>query len=274
MTRRRGFGALAVLAAVALGSVISPLASAAPGAPSGAGACRDDTGITVVVDMTAFGSGIDVRCAAQPVRSGFDALTKAGFTYAGTVRFPGLLCRIDGQPSSDPCQGAPPPDAYWAYWHADRGGAWTYSRAGAGRTPPAGSVEGWAFGDDAEPGVAPPPAAPAPTPTTTSPPAPAGPPGSVPEPGTPPGTSGTVTPPEPDPAVAAPGDEAKAPEGSSERGADGSSRAVAARPAIPSSPSRDESAGVGSPVGVLVTAAVLLGAAVLAGRRRRGQVGA
>jgi hypothetical protein len=131
----------------------------------GSGACTDDSGVTVVVDATAFGDGVHVRCASQPVRSGFEALTKAGFTYEGTVRFPGLLCRIDGEPASDPCHGPPPPDAYWAYWHAPRGGSWTYSTSGAGgRVPPPGSVEGWAFGDDARPRVAPP--APAPTPTT------------------------------------------------------------------------------------------------------------
>ena len=103
------------------------------------------------------------------MRSGFDALTRAGFTFAGTTQFPGLLCRINGEPASDPCHGAPPPDAYWGYWHAPRGGSWTYSTSGAGsRVPPAGSVEGWSFGDRDEPGMAPP--APATTPTTTRPP--------------------------------------------------------------------------------------------------------
>ena len=72
----------------------------------------------------------------------------------GTTQFPGLLCRINGEPASDPCHGAPPPDAYWGYWHAPRGGSWTYSSSGAGsRVPPAGSVEGWSFGDRDEPGI-------------------------------------------------------------------------------------------------------------------------
>jgi hypothetical protein len=102
------------------------------------------------------------------VRSGYEALTRAGFTFEGTTQFPGLLCRIDGEPTSDPCHGAPPANAYWAYWHAPRGGSWTYSTSGAGsRVPPPGSVEGWAFGDDAAPGVDPP--EPRPAPTTTRP---------------------------------------------------------------------------------------------------------
>jgi hypothetical protein len=167
---RVGFALAGLL--LALGT-LSPGAEARAGpatAPwrGGSGACTDDSGVTVVVDATAFGDGVHVRCAPQPVRSGFEALTKAGFTYEGTVRFPGLLCRIDGEPASDPCHGPPPPDAYWAYWHAPRGGSWTYSTSGAGgRVPPPGSVEGWAFGDDARPRVAPP--APAPTPTTRPP---------------------------------------------------------------------------------------------------------
>ena len=159
MTSRTRRAALALVGGVvALGSVIVPSAASPAPAPAAlAGACTDATGITVVVDFSAFGDGVVVRCAPQPVRSGFDALTRAGFTFAGTTQFPGLLCRINGEPASDPCHGAPPPNAYWGYWHAPRGGSWTYSTSGAGsRVPPAGSVEGWSFGDRDEPGMAPP----------------------------------------------------------------------------------------------------------------------
>ena len=185
VVRRRGValaGALLALGALPVTHAATPAA-----AVTAAGACNDSTGITVVVDLTAFDGGVQVRCAPQPVATGFDALKRAGFTYQGTVRFPGLLCRIDGEPSSDPCQGAPPPNAYWAYWHAPRGGDWTYSTSGAGsRKPPPGSVEGWAFGDEAQPGIDP-PAAPATTttrpasPTTTRPPTGSG--GATPSPG-------------------------------------------------------------------------------------------
>jgi hypothetical protein len=164
-------GCLLALGPTALASArpASPIAPSSPQAGT-AGACRDAKGITVVVDASAFGDGVKVRCAPQPVRSGFDALTKAGFSYQGTTQYPGLLCRIDGEPASDPCHSAPPADAYWAYWHAPRGGDWVYSTSGAGtRVPPAGSVEGWAFGDDAEPTIDPPPPVATTTTTTTAP---------------------------------------------------------------------------------------------------------
>lgn len=140
---------------VALGPVVLVVAlratNAAPSWAAPAGACEGDSGVTVVVDFGTLGGGVETRCAPEPVSSGFDALARAGFTYEGTARFPGLLCRIDGKPSAkqDACQSAPSPSYYWAYWTASTpGGAWTYSDMGAGNRDPApGSVEGWAFSD-------------------------------------------------------------------------------------------------------------------------------
>jgi hypothetical protein len=122
------------------------------------------------VDFGNLPGGVQIRCVTEPVTSGFDALKKAGFTYTGAQRFPGLLCRIDGKPADDPCVNAPPPDRYWAYWTApEPGRKWTYSDMGAGnRTPPPGSVEGWAFSDGCTRAPQGPPC-PAPT-TTTRPP--------------------------------------------------------------------------------------------------------
>lgn len=237
-----------------------------------AGACPDVTGVTVVVDQRAFGGAVEVRCAAQPVRSGFEALTKAGFTYAGTVQFPGLLCRIDGQPASDPCQGAPPPSAYWGYWHAERGGSWTYSSAGASRTPPPGSVEGWAFGDDARPGTAPP--APAPPPTSTTRPAPPG--GAAPPPtddAAPPLPSGSpsATPtPTTTEAPGAPASTTTAPVGSAAAGpgevAAAGDDLGASRPSAP-----EGTSSTGTPVAVLVTGGLLAVAAGLVVRQQRAR---
>ncbi|MFL6206735.1 MAG: hypothetical protein ACJ739_15455 [Acidimicrobiales bacterium] len=169
MPRRAARSTLAVVGALLALGPFAAISAAGPATrtASAGGACPDQRGITVVVDASAFGDGVQVRCAPQPVRSGFEALTKAGFTFQGTTQYPGLLCRIDGEPASDPCHSAPPANAYWAYWHAPRGGEWTYSTSGAGsRVPPPGSVEGWAFGDDARPGIDPPP--PAETTTTTA----------------------------------------------------------------------------------------------------------
>lgn len=141
--------------AVALGSVVVVVAlratSATPSWAAAAGACEGDSGVTVVVDFGTLGGGVETRCAPEPVSSGFDALARAGFTYEGTARFPGLLCRIDGKPTAkqEACQNAPSSSYYWAYWTASSpGGAWTYSDLGAGNRDPApGSVEGWAFSD-------------------------------------------------------------------------------------------------------------------------------
>jgi hypothetical protein len=130
-------------------------------APATAGAARTEVaapaaacpagseGVTVVVDFGNLPGGVQIRCVTEPVSSGFDALTKAGFSYSTSQRFPGMLCRIDGKPADEPCVVAPPGDRYWAYWTASEpGGAWAYSDLGAGnRTPPPGSVEGWAFSD-------------------------------------------------------------------------------------------------------------------------------
>lgn len=150
--RRAALGA-ALLAGAAALVVPSNAASSerTSSVAAAAGACAGSEGVTVVVDFGTLGGGTQTRCAPEPVSSGFDALTRAGFTYAGTARYPGLLCRIDGKPSpaQDACQNAPSPKYYWAYWTASApGGSWTYSDMGAGNRDPApGSVEGWAFSD-------------------------------------------------------------------------------------------------------------------------------
>jgi hypothetical protein len=126
--------------------------------------------VTVVVDFAALGGGVRVGCAAGSPGSGLLALLAAGFSYSFVPRQPGFVCQINRLPPPDPCNGAPPPTAYWSYWHARPGGSWTYSSEGAGTfMPPPGSVEGWAFGDgQKQPGIAP-PARPAPPPTTSAP---------------------------------------------------------------------------------------------------------
>jgi hypothetical protein len=130
----------------------------------------------VVVDFRAFDGGISVACAPGDPGSGVDALSNAGFGVTGTSRW-GLafVCRINGKPDTDPCINTPPTNAYWSYWHASRGGSWSYSGLGASvYDPPVGSVEGWSFGSGGAPGIAP-PAAPAPPPADPpAPPPPAG----------------------------------------------------------------------------------------------------
>ncbi len=145
------------------------------------GACPStSSGVTVVVDFGAFGAGTVVRCAPGDPATGFAALTGAGFSLEQVTNVPGFLCRIDGRPGAgkESCVNTPPASAYWVYWHAPRGGSWTYSSSGAAtRNPAPGTVEGWSFagpGGVSPPGVPPPPPPAAPKPTATPrPPTPA-----------------------------------------------------------------------------------------------------
>ena len=140
-----------VLASGGLGLLAASPAASRPTA----GACTDTAGVTVVVDFGSAGGGVKTGCAAAPVENGFEALVKAGFDITNVRTQPGFLCQIDGQPTSD-CQTVPNASNYWSYWHAARGGSWTYSSSGASRTPPPGSVEGWSFGASQPPGAVPP----------------------------------------------------------------------------------------------------------------------
>lgn len=116
------------------------------------GACTSNNGVTVVVDFGHLGGGTTVRCAPGSQSTGVSALRNAGFGVTNLSKdsaFGFFVCRINGQPShaDEKCLTAPPRSSYWSYWHASRGGSWTFSSMGAGsRTPPAGSVEGWRFG--------------------------------------------------------------------------------------------------------------------------------
>lgn len=151
-----------VIALAAAGAGSLALAPAA-----GAAACSGSTGVTVVVDFASSDGGIITRCASGDPRSGLEALSKAGFAVKVVSGQP-FVCTIDAKPSSASCGRIPPASAYWAYWHAQPGGSWSYSSTGAGGYDPApGSVEGWSFGSGAPPGSAP-PAASAPKPSTSS----------------------------------------------------------------------------------------------------------
>jgi hypothetical protein len=137
-----------------------------PAPAAEAAACSGSTGVTVVVDFGSLGGGVQTGCAGGNPGSGLAALSAAGHGYTFVPRQPGLVCQVDSRPN--PCNGAPT-TAYWAYWHASRGGSWRYSTLGAGGYDPApGTVEGWAFGAGRQPGLAP-PGAPAPPPAAPKP---------------------------------------------------------------------------------------------------------
>ena len=162
--RRLVAGSAALLVAAAGLAVAAPAAEAA--------ACSGSSGVTVVVDFGSLGGGVQTGCAGGDPGSGLAALSGAGHGYTFVPRQFGLVCQIDARPN--PCNGAPT-TAYWSYWHATRGGSWSYATAGAGGyNPQPGTVEGWAFGAGGRPGIAPPaaPAPPPPPPKPTTRPAP------------------------------------------------------------------------------------------------------
>ena len=84
----------------------------------------DPNSVTVVVDFSGVGGGVDIRCAPVSAgATGAQALSAAGFGIAGTVHDgPGFVCRIDGEPASDPCVDTPSTSAYWSYHQAEAGG--------------------------------------------------------------------------------------------------------------------------------------------------------
>jgi hypothetical protein len=144
----------ALLSAPAIATSAVPATGTGADAAHAAHAAQRCDGVWVVVDATRLRGGISTSCAAGEPSSGLAALTAAGHDYTPVPRFPGMVCTIDGRP--DPCNGAPT-DAHWSYWHASAGGDWEYASRGAGsRTPPRGSVEGWAFGAGQPPGRPPP----------------------------------------------------------------------------------------------------------------------
>ena len=180
-------------------------ATAVPAVAAG-GACSGTAGVTVVVDFTALGGGVKIACASGSPSSGFDALKRAGFGYAESQDFAGAVCRIDGLPGPDQqdCIGMPPANAYWSYWHASRGGSWTYSVSGGSSYRPAqGTVDGWAFGNKARPSMPPPDPTPTPRPTAKPTPVPTPRPTATPQPTTAPTTPATRSPKPSGPTVSA-----------------------------------------------------------------------
>ncbi|MGI8434069.1 MAG: hypothetical protein ACR2LE_04950 [Nocardioidaceae bacterium] len=161
--------AVAALAVLGTGQAIVAGAAAGPAATDAAAAsaapgdfCTTDEGVTLVVDMTAFGDGIVVRCVEGPLGSGvtgWEALQQAGFSPQSTAGQGGFVCRLAGEPSAsrslaipgdddyhEQCQRTPPQSAYWAYSYAENGGHWTYSTIGAAsRAVVEGGFEGWVF---------------------------------------------------------------------------------------------------------------------------------
>ena len=129
-----------------LGAVTTGAATPA----SAAGACTSATsGVTVVVQ---FPSGSATGCAPGSPGTALQALRAAGFSTTGSTQYhDGVLCGVNGYPSSSPCR-MPPHNAYWAVFSATRGGSWVYSNLGVASLPATpGGVVGFRFGSGTAP---------------------------------------------------------------------------------------------------------------------------
>jgi hypothetical protein len=127
------------------------------------GACTsaDKNAVSVVIDYQDLGGGTAVYCASNLASgaTGVDALAAIGVSYQGTSNGSGFVCRINGSPPptqnitlpngttyQEKCLTTPPGNAYWSYWTAKPGGAWTYTTQGAfSRKVVFGTYEGWSF---------------------------------------------------------------------------------------------------------------------------------
>ncbi|MDX8032856.1 hypothetical protein SK803_21780 [Lentzea sp. BCCO 10_0856] len=225
-------------------------------------------GVTVVVDYRGLGGGVRQGCAPGSPSSGVAALTAAGFGYTYASRQQGFVCRINGKPGADAdkCVNTSPATAYWSYWHAPAGGAWSYSNQGAATYVPArGTVEGWAFGAGEQPGIAP-PAAPAPQP---QPPAPQPPPVGQPPAQQPPAVTTTTAPPT---SSAAPTSSSVVASSSTPSSAVSSSVGETSTAVEEKAQQAEEKSGSGwlwTVIGVVLIAALVVAGLVVA-RRRRG----
>ena len=169
-SRLRRTAAIAAAAlAISSGAAAGLVAGATPALAATswtAGVCKvaDTTKVTVVVDVQNLNNPLTtpvVRCVSGLTSSstGLAALQAAGVNPVGTAQY-GLafICRllnrpsstetftVSGKPYTESCGRTPPAAAYWGYWQATNGGAWTYSNYGASTAKvKLGGFEGWSF---------------------------------------------------------------------------------------------------------------------------------
>jgi hypothetical protein len=151
-------GALAVATLVATSGAPAQAIDKSKGYP---GFCKDDVGVTVVIDFQQLGGKTIVRCNPRSTRgTGLDALLGSGIQVEGVQRW-GLafICRVENRPSAvetipikgnehykERCIDTPPASGYWSYWHAGNDCAWHYSQWGVkNRDFTPGGFEGWSF---------------------------------------------------------------------------------------------------------------------------------
>ncbi len=172
-------------------------------------ACAADTPhAALVVDK---GADVLRLCVEFPAGrtsvTGIELIELAGQQHGLSYRFDSFagvglaVCMLDGlEPPDGGCLGTP----YWAYWHGDGSGDWTFATQGAqASTVPDGGVDGWAWGG---PSTQPEPTAPesvcpvekpSPSPSPTPTPSPSHSPSPSPSPKPSPAPSASPVPVEP-----------------------------------------------------------------------------
>ncbi len=117
-------------------------------------ATSDDVRIAVVIDFGAR-SGVSPRIVIKCLRvpggtNGSDVLASVASSWhvpAPTYATSGLLCSINGYPSTGCGTPVPGGYAYWSYWHGG-GQHWAYADVGPAEwTVRNGDVEGWRYQD-------------------------------------------------------------------------------------------------------------------------------
>lgn len=274
---------------VAVAGLVVAGGLALPGGAAQAAACSGTSGVTVVID---YGSSSSTLCAADATEAGAVLDSVAEVAWVPMYGEGKVVCKINNVPSSQTCQRMPPGSAYWAFFHASRGGSWIYSSTGvADYNPAPGTVIGFAFGSGGAPSSPPPapssstpkpspkpspssssssrPPAPTPKPAGTTParPSSSGTSGSTPAPGsgasTRPGSPGSATPGAKPSTTTAPGTTTSTTSPGTTSGSTGRGESDSAASATPDS---------GSPLtliaGLGLVGLVGAGAAYLAVRRR------
>ncbi len=136
MPSRRFAAVLGTAGLVALTTV-----AATPGTAHAA-ACAAGTGITVVISNA---DGRQLHCATGGSMSALEA-TQAVVEVTQVQKFPGVVCRIDGQPDDQSCVQMPQADAYWSLYYSEDGADWTYSTVGAAEVElSAGDAVAWSY---------------------------------------------------------------------------------------------------------------------------------
>ena len=104
MTR---LGSVLAAAVLAVATTVLPGLSVAP---AEAVACSDAGGVTVVVDPGSLPGSLSQTCVGGSGKAA-GLFGSAGHTLTRVQRFPGAVCKVDGEPADSSCVNMPPTNA-------------------------------------------------------------------------------------------------------------------------------------------------------------------